>query len=286
MKKILFLVIFFTFKLVFLPSRVIAPNSEDLIFVSVTDSILEGGFGFVRASSCYPIEDTIKVVLSFNKKDTFNLFSDDQYQKWRMIPSPASEKIDSFFVEVIFNKSRILLPVRVVERVWKEQNWSKSRTKNKASIEKIDSVKILKDLALADTLPFIGNFIEPLQGDLVITDEFGTKRIFPDRVSVHRGVDFRASVGTPVYATAQGKVMIARFSPHWGNTIMLDHQGDFETLYLHLSRFAVKEGELVDSGELIGYSGATGHVTAPHLHYTKRLCKVPVSPDVLVSASN
>lgn len=83
----------------------------------------------------------------------------------------------------------------------------------------------------------------------------------------HKGLDFAASIGTPVYATGDGIVGMAYFSDSYGNVIYLEHGHGFETRYAHLSKFAIAPGEKVKRGQVIGYVGTTGNSKAPHLHY-------------------
>jgi len=83
----------------------------------------------------------------------------------------------------------------------------------------------------------------------------------------HKGLDFAAPSGAPVYATGDGKINATYYSESYGNVIYVDHGYDFETRYAHLSGFAVTPGEIVKRGQLIGYVGTTGHSVAPHLHY-------------------
>lgn len=83
----------------------------------------------------------------------------------------------------------------------------------------------------------------------------------------HKGLDFAAEHGTPVYATGDGKVAMAYASGSYGNVVYIDHGFDFETRYAHLSDFAVKPGDAVKRGQVIGYVGNTGNSVAPHLHY-------------------
>jgi len=84
----------------------------------------------------------------------------------------------------------------------------------------------------------------------------------------HPGIDFTAPIGTPIYATADGVVSVARNNlGGYGNEIQVNHGYGYVTLYAHLSRFNVKEGQKVKRGECIGYVGSTGLSTGPHLHY-------------------
>lgn len=86
-------------------------------------------------------------------------------------------------------------------------------------------------------------------------------------VREHKGLDFSADVGTPIYATGDGVVKSVYYSESYGNVIFLDHQYGYETRYAHLSKFNVKNGQRVKRGELIGYVGDTGLSSGPHLHY-------------------
>jgi murein DD-endopeptidase MepM/ murein hydrolase activator NlpD len=86
----------------------------------------------------------------------------------------------------------------------------------------------------------------------------------------HNGLDLNAQVNTPVYAVADGKVRVARYDNSYGYYLALDH-GNYGTLYSHLSRYIVTEGNTIRAGEIIAYSGSTGDVTGPHLHFEMRL---------------
>jgi hypothetical protein len=83
----------------------------------------------------------------------------------------------------------------------------------------------------------------------------------------HKGLDFAADLGTPVYATGDAQVLMAYFSGSFGNVIYLDHGYGYESRYAHLSKFGVKQGERVKRGQLIGYVGDTGYSVSAHLHY-------------------
>ena len=103
------------------------------------------------------------------------------------------------------------------------------------------------------------------------TDSFGTRRTFNGQLaSIHKGMDFRASTGTPVHAANAGVVVLARKLYYEGNCVVIDHGLGIFTISMHLSRIDVKEGEQVSRGQLLGLSGATGRVTGPHLHWAVR----------------
>jgi murein DD-endopeptidase MepM/ murein hydrolase activator NlpD len=86
--------------------------------------------------------------------------------------------------------------------------------------------------------------------------------------SMHEGVDFAAPRGTPIYATGNGVVKLAKRSPRgYGNHVEIDHGYGFLTKYCHMQDFKVKPGQKVTRGQCIGYVGSTGTSTSPHLHY-------------------
>jgi murein DD-endopeptidase MepM/ murein hydrolase activator NlpD len=95
----------------------------------------------------------------------------------------------------------------------------------------------------------------------------------------HKGVDFSAPQGTPVFATGDGVVKsIKRSHRGYGNTIEIDHGYGYTTFYAHLKSFKVKKGQKVKRGEIIGAVGNTGKSTAPHLHYEVRKNGHTVNP--------
>ena len=94
----------------------------------------------------------------------------------------------------------------------------------------------------------------------------------------HPGVDLTAGFGTPVRATADGVVRSADWNGGYGKLIVIDHGAGIQTLYAHLSRYAVVAGQEVRRGDVVAYSGGTGSTTAPHLHYEVRIGGNPVNP--------
>ena len=94
----------------------------------------------------------------------------------------------------------------------------------------------------------------------------------------HSGIDIEAAYGTPVRATADGRVTGDNFGAGYGRQVVLDHGHDLLTVYGHLSSIAVVPGQHVSRGQVIGNVGQTGRATGPHLHYEVRVHKVPVNP--------
>lgn len=104
-----------------------------------------------------------------------------------------------------------------------------------------------------------------------VTSSFSTKRKHPvlGFTRAHKGVDFRASTGTPIPAAGAGRVVARSYNRGHGNFVKIRHNGTYETLYAHMSKFAkgVNVGTAVRQGQTIGYVGSTGLSTGPHLHY-------------------
>jgi len=117
----------------------------------------------------------------------------------------------------------------------------------------------------------------PVEGQ--ITGSFG-ERIDPfnGEGAFHSGVDIGSTYGTPVVAPADGVVMFADSLGGYGRALILDHGHGISTRYGHLSGFAVTPGQHVQRGDTIGYVGASGRSTGPHLHYEVRINDTPVNP--------
>ena len=94
----------------------------------------------------------------------------------------------------------------------------------------------------------------------------------------HRGMDFACDIGTPVYATADGVVVAAKWLQGYGRTVEIDHGYGYRTLYAHLNKFSVKKGQKVVRGEQVALSGNSGKSTGPHLHYEVIVKGKPVNP--------
>ena len=97
---------------------------------------------------------------------------------------------------------------------------------------------------------------------------------------MHRGIDFAAPTGTPIYAAGDGVVLKKYYSSTYGNYISIRHTGTYTTAYAHLSRFrsGLRKGSSVKQGQVIGYVGSTGRSTGPHLHYEVIKNGVQINP--------
>lgn len=107
----------------------------------------------------------------------------------------------------------------------------------------------------------------PVQG-VEVGSGFGTRLDpFRRRLAFHSGVDFAAPGGTPIFASAGGRVIYAGYRPDYGRTVEIDHGGGVVTRYAHASRLFVKEGEVVMPQQKIAAVGSSGRSTGPHLHF-------------------
>ncbi|MDY7026372.1 MAG: peptidoglycan DD-metalloendopeptidase family protein [Pseudomonadota bacterium] len=114
-----------------------------------------------------------------------------------------------------------------------------------------------------------------------ISSKFNPNRLHPvfKTKRPHKGVDYAAPTGTPIYAAGSGRISFAGSQRGYGNVVYIKHDGSHETVYAHMSRFAgFKKGDRVKQGDLIGYVGSTGWATGPHLHYEFRLNGVHKDP--------
>ncbi|MGB1906647.1 MAG: M23 family metallopeptidase, partial [Spongiibacter sp.] len=117
-----------------------------------------------------------------------------------------------------------------------------------------------------------------------ISSKFDPKRLHPvfKTVRPHRGVDYAAARGTPVYAAGDGRVLEAGYSKANGNYVFIKHGEAYVTKYLHLHKRAVSKGERVKQRETIGWVGSTGYATGPHLHYEFLMNGVHRNPATII----
>jgi len=122
-----------------------------------------------------------------------------------------------------------------------------------------------------------GPMRQPITGR--ISAVFGQKRVYGGGATwFHSGVDFAMPKGWPIMAAAPGRVAVAGMMPSYGNTVVLDHGQTVHTVYMHMSKVLVHEGERVDQGQVIGLVGQTGLALGPHLHFSSYITTVPVDP--------
>lgn len=130
-------------------------------------------------------------------------------------------------------------------------------------------------------IPLAFNFSRPVAGP--VSSPFGLRRILNDQPrNPHSGLDIAADEGEPVVAPATGKVVATGNYFFNGNTVLLDHGQGLISMYCHLSRIDVEQGDLVRQNDIIGAVGQTGRVTGPHLHWSVSLNDARVDPNLFL----
>jgi len=126
---------------------------------------------------------------------------------------------------------------------------------------------------------------KPVIGEVEFTSGFGVRTDpFLGRPAMHTGLDFRASTGDPVRATANGKVVSSGWAGGYGRMVEIDHGNGLSTRYGHLSEISIKVGDLIRTGQVIGAVGSTGRSTGSHLHYETRIDGDAVDPQKFLRA--
>lgn len=141
--------------------------------------------------------------------------------------------------------------------------------------------KLLGDTWSRNTsMSWEGGFVSPTGTE--ISAEFGLNRIMNEkRNSRHRGTDFRGKAGTPVKAINSGTVALTGDLFFGGNTLVIDHGMGLYSIYMHLLKFNVSDGDSVSTDDIVGHVGMTGRATGPHLHMSVKLKGVSVNPESL-----
>ena len=160
-------------------------------------------------------------------------------------------------------RTRMLAAIRV-DRDHIEDDTRELREQSFALARRIAAIQGVPYAEPADTTPSAAGFTWPTSGQ--ITSGFG-----PRWGRMHQGLDIAAPTGRPITAAKSGTVIVAGWSGGYGQLVVIDHGGGLATAYAHQSRIAVKTGDPVTQGGLVGFVGSTGHSTGPHLHFEVRV---------------
>jgi len=166
------------------------------------------------------------------------------------------------------SKNKVTPPKKVLERIKKEYK---------------EAMKIYR--THYDNALWKHTFSLPLSSK--ITSSYGNARLFNSKLkSFHSGTDFRAKTGTPIRSVNDGIVVIAKNRYFAGNSVVVSHGRGIYSCYYHLSRILVKPGQKVSKNQLLGYSGKTGRITGPHLHFSMWLDGYAVNPLKMINLLN
>lgn len=137
------------------------------------------------------------------------------------------------------------------------------------------------DEAKASTSPvslWEGDFIAPAEGEISLG--FGdVLYINGSYAGSHFGIDYANHTGTPVLASNSGMIVLADYTPSYGNTVIIDHGQNVFTMYMHMESIQGEKGASIQKGDVVGTIGATGIATGPHLHFTHFIGDVIVTSD-------
>lgn len=114
---------------------------------------------------------------------------------------------------------------------------------------------------------------------------FGSRKLGHVR-RMHAGIDISAAVGTPIHAAADGQVLFSGKKRGYGEAVILAHDASHETLYAHMSKITVRNGQFVRRNQIIGFVGKTGHVTGANLHFETRINGIAYNPVFFLPSSH
>ena len=129
-----------------------------------------------------------------------------------------------------------------------------------------------------------GSFLRPISGEVL--GPFGQRSIINNQPRApHSGIDLKAEKGTPIKAMNHGRAVMTADHFFSGLSVVIDHGGGIKSMYFHLDRIQVHQGEMVTKGHVIGFVGSTGRATGPHLHWGIRINGARIDPSRLIALS-
>lgn len=279
---LVFFNIFFIFSCASTVKKEIPKNIT--INISGLDSELLSKNCYFPVVKVSPNPSNVEVLFS-NKKVSLISKSEDSYYFMLPIPSEAAGTTHTLALTASFGnfKSNKVVEYKVLavdngkETLWvdpKKVVYPKS-VRKRIENEDSDLKNIFEELS---NYRYFGKINDPLK-IMQITSPFSVKRIFNNEErGYHTGVDLKAYYGTPVFAPAGGKIVLARDLYLCGNGVIIDHGIGVFSMFCHLSKILVDEGRIIDAGFNIGKAGSTGRSTGPHLHWSVKVEEKNVDP--------
>ncbi len=193
------------------------------------------------------------------------------YQKAEIfLAMPYDAKIDQK-LKIYFGNETVVKLISPMKKAFRKStlsvapNYVSPPKEAQSQIEKDRATnrKVIATYSMKNTIQ--NELVRPVPG--IVTSEYGVQRVYNGNLqSVHRGVDFRGAMGTPIYAIADGIVATAEGQYYLGNVVYLDHGQGVYSIYGHMSDITVQKGDKVLAGQKVGTVGSTGRSTGPHLH--------------------
>ena len=258
-----------------------------LVYLAIT-------FSFSYANEL-PIESNVPggiVIVPIKSKDRPKVFFYDkkvmvvgETEDWKaVIGIPLKITLGEHKLKVISNGTEANHLFEVVNKDYESQ-YLTIKNKRQVNPNEKDMLRISKERKLIskakinwreiDNVPL--NFIKPAKGPN--SSSFGLRRFFNNQPrNPHSGLDIAAETGTPIVAPAAGIVTNAGDYFFNGKTVFLDHGQGLITMYCHMEKINVKEGDVVNTNDMIGTIGSTGRVTGAHLHWSVILNNTTVEP--------
>lgn len=228
-----------------------------------------------------------------NRVQSVTLFSQtyrlqpSQGEYSRFIPIPFNAKPGTYQVQSVDKKLSIPLTIQSKKFAVDVLTVSKQMEQMRQDTNRINAEqkKINAARSKSAQVPYFnGPFIQPTTGTL--TTPFGYQRVVNGvPANRHSAIDIANKTGTPIWASNNGKVVLADSLYLTGNTIIIDHGLNVFSIYAHMSKLEVKTGQEVKQGQVIGRMGTTGFSTGPHLHYGMLIGNTYVNPQPFFEAS-
>lgn len=264
--------VFLVFLFVFSNSYTFVP--ENSIYVSL-ENPQQGDTVLVKVNAVYPL------VLGYFNGESLKFFRQEKYDDWSaylgidadMEPGSYTILADALGKtmqkEIIVGKkdfpsSKMSTPKSLQAKGYTDE-------KVVANIRNNDNPNIEDVLKNSNPEPyFTGAFSLPLKNIVKSGFGFGDFLDYSSYRIQHLGIDLRAGLDTKTYAVNSGKVVMANELSNYGKTIVIDHGLGIFSMYLHMDKFEVNEGDFVKKGQVVGLSGDSGYTAGPHLHFSMR----------------
>lgn len=212
---------------------------------------------------------------------TIPLFLQDGGRAFGLMPVPAGTAPGKYTLEFLDAGGAVLHAATITVRDAKFKIQNVVMPKQTAALRSAPAeTQTLTTFraTVSDTRRWREPLAVPVPGCMI--SPFGVRRFINGKPTgnYHGGLDLQSPAGRPVRAVAGGTVKMARMFQLLGGTVGIDHGQGLESMYLHMSKLAAKEGAVVKRGEVVGYVGSTGRSTGPHLHWALLANGVQVNP--------